>query len=491
MAELLAVKVSAAPPGGATAVAEFAHSDRLNRIPGVSKAVAERAGFSGKPGSLMALHEGDGARIVVGLGPSGEVTADDLRMATAAFVRFASHHRRAAVVLPDVGLDPTEVAGAVAEAAMLANYAFTELKSDAEAGPKLSALTLAADGDLRALRAAVARATAVADGVCFARDMVNLPGGQLTPEHFANVAAERARAAGLEVEVMDAEQIAAERLGGLVAVNKGSEHSPRLVKLTYTPEGAGEDVPKVALVGKGITFDSGGLSLKPPDSMIGMKMDMGGAAAVIGAMCALSALAVPVRVVSFTPMTDNMTGPDAQRPGDVYTARNGTTVEVLNTDAEGRLILGDALVLASEEEPSAIVDLATLTGACMVALGERIAGLMANDDDLRRRIEDAASRAGERVWPLPLPPDYAKQLESEVADVKNIGTRYGGTLTAGLFLSRFVSEGIPWAHLDIAGPAMGNDVHGVNPKGGTGFGVRTLVQLLADWDREEDRRHDP
>ncbi len=286
--------------------------------------------------------------------------------------------------------------------------------------------------------------------------------------------------------MLDEEDIRAARLGGLLAVNKGSAHPPRLVKLTYEPaadlnpstEGPTETV---ALVGKGITFDSGGLSIKGSEPMIGMKMDMGGAAAVIAAMCALPALEVPVRVVSFTPMTDNMTGPDAQRPGDVYTARNGTTVEVLNTDAEGRLVLGEALVLASEEEPAAIIDLATLTGACVVALGEKIAGLMSNDEDLRTRIASASQQAGERMWPLPLPDDYAKGLESDVADIKNIGTRYGGTLTAGLFLQRFVAPGIPWAHLDIAGPAMGQNEDGANPKGGTGFGVRTLCQFLVSW----------
>jgi leucyl aminopeptidase len=213
-----------------------------------------------------------------------------------------------------------------------------------------------------------------------------------------------------------------------------------------------------------------------------MKMDMGGAAAVIAAVCALPALDVGVRVIGFAPMTDNMVNGDAQRPGDVYTARNGTTVEVLNTDAEGRLVLGDALALASEEEPDAIVDLATLTGACLVALGDRIAGLMANDDDFRATVADAAARAGERVWPLPLPDDYRPRLDSQIADIKNIGGgRYGGTLTAGLFLRDFVGEGIPWAHLDIAGPAWLSEPDGEQPKGGTGFGVRTLISLLEGW----------
>ncbi len=234
----------------------------------------------------------------------------------------------------------------------------------------------------------------------------------------------------------------------------------------------------MALVGKGITFDSGGLSLKPSDAMIGMKGDMGGAAAVLGAFAAIGRIGARVRVLGFVPLTDNMTGPDATRVGDVLTFRNGKTAEVLNTDAEGRLILADALSLASEAEPDAIVDLATLTGACMVALGARIAGLMGNSEGFVDQVREAAGRAGEPVWPLPLPSDLRKKIDSEVADMKNIGDRNGGALTAGLFLKEFVGEGTPWVHLDIAGPAFSEEAYGELPKGGTGFGIRTLVALL-------------
>jgi leucyl aminopeptidase len=337
--------------------------------------------------------------------------------------------------------------------------------------------------EVRAVRAAAERASIVADAVCFARDLVNTPGGTLTPQVFADLAAERATAAGLEVEVLDADGIAEAGLGGLLAVNQGSTQPPRMVKLTYTPDAELEPTgDTLAFVGKGITFDSGGLSIKPADGMIGMKMDMGGAAAVIAAMCALPALGARTAAVSFTPMTDNMINGDAQRPGDVFTARGGTTVEVLNTDAEGRLILADALVLASEEQPTAIVDLATLTGACLVALGDRIAGLMSNDDEFRGRVVGAAAVAGERVWPLPLPADYRKLLDSRVADISNISSaRFGGTLTAGLFLQEFVGDGIPWAHLDIAGPAYLDSPDGEQGPGGTGFGVRTLLQLTCGW----------
>ena len=485
MSESPAVKVAKVAPAGATAVAVCATSDHLTRVPGVRKAVLDRAGFTGAVGTSVVLDDGQQALVVVGLGPSGAVGADELRRAAAAFVGAVRRHRRVAFEYPEVDLDLADGARAVAEGLILGSYSFDEFKPTARDTPRIDSVTVAVGddaADVRAARAAVAAGTAVADAVCFARDLVNTPGGTLTPAVFADRAAERAGAAGLTVEVLDQKAIKAERLGGLLAVNQGSTHPPRLVKLTYEPADAPAEVETVALVGKGITFDSGGLSLKPADGMMDMKMDMGGAAAVIAAMCALPSLDVGVRVVGFAPMTDNMVNGDAQRPGDVFTARNGTTVEVLNTDAEGRLILADALCLASEEEPAAIVDLATLTGACLVALGDRIAGLMANDDDFRDRVAGAADRAGERVWPLPLPDDYRPRLDSQVADIKNITSgRFGGTLTAGLFLRDFVGEGIPWAHLDIAGPAWLAEPYGEHPKGGTGFGVRTLIALVEGW----------
>ncbi len=495
-ADLLAVKASATIPAGATAVGTFVFKDRLTKDTGIKKAVAERNGFSGGTGSVWKRTDGENTQVLIGLGDSDKLDAAAIRSGVAAFIRAVSKHRRAGLSLdPDVaealGVEPSELAGLIAEAAILANYSFEEYRSSDDEGPKLNALTLATDESLQGVRAEIGAGAALAAEVCFARDMVNTPGGDLTPARYADIAAERARAAGLTAEVLGKPEIQKLELGGLLAVNKGSEHPPRLLKLTYTPESPEapespesseeQDLPTVVLVGKGITFDSGGLSLKPAEGMMGMKMDMGGSAAVIAAMCALPAVQAPVKVVGITPMTDNMTGGDAQRPGDIYTAKDGTTVEVLNTDAEGRLILADALALAVEEEPDAIVDLATLTGACMVALGDKIAGLMSNNDDFRDQVGQAAKNAGERMWPLPLPDDYAEQLKSDVADVKNIGSRYGGTLTAGLFLKRFVGDDIPWAHIDIAGPAYASEVADVSPKGGTGFGVRTLVELLRTW----------
>jgi len=254
------------------------------------------------------------------------------------------------------------------------------------------------------------------------------------------------------------------------------------VEVSYAPDPAAECRGSVALVGKGITFDSGGLSIKTGAGMMTMKCDMSGAAAVLGAMSAIAAVAPPVKVTGYMPMTDNMLGGDATRPGDVLTMANGATVEVLNTDAEGRLVLADALSLASRAEPDAIVDLATLTGACMVALGPKVAGLMGNNEAWVAQLADAAERTGERVWRLPLPDDYKEQLDSPVADMKNIGGPHGGALTAGLFLSSFVAEGIPWAHLDIAGPAFTDAEGGETAKGGTGFGVRMLLDALVNFE---------
>ena len=479
------VTLGKAVPANAAAVAVPAFSDRLNKVDGVRKAVLDRAGFAGRVGQTLVLDDGDSARIVVGLGPAAKVGATALRKAGAAFTKALRGHRRAAFVLPDDTGDLTQAqaAGAEAEGVVLGGYRFDAYRSQA---PKKGAasVTVVVD-DPRAARPALDRALASADAVTFARNLVNEPGGALTPAVFAEAVTERASAAGLTVEVLDAKALEAAGLGGIVAVNKGSVHPARLVHLTYEPadpllDEDGDPVT-VALVGKGITFDSGGLSLKPADGMMDMKCDMAGAAAVSAAMCALPALDVPVRVESWTPLTDNMTGGDAQRPGDVYTARNGTTVEVLNTDAEGRLVLADALALATETKKAAVLDLATLTGACMVALGDKIAGILGNDDELLGDVEEAAEVAGERVWQLPLPADYRAQLDSSIADLKNIGTRFGGTLTAGLFLQEFVADGTPWVHMDIAGPAFLAAEDGEHPKGAPGFGVRTLLALLAAW----------
>jgi leucyl aminopeptidase len=299
----------------------------------------------------------------------------------------------------------------------------------------------------------------------------------MTPEALADAAREYGSAAGLEVKVRTRKAIREMGLGGLLGVNRGSSNPPRFIELRWRPPV--EPRGTVALVGKGITFDSGGLSIKTGTGMMTMKSDMAGAAAVMAASAAAARLGLPVEVRTYVAATDNMTGPDAMRPGDVLRLRNGKTIEVLNTDAEGRLILADALSVASERGPDGIIDVATLTGACRVALGARIAGLMGNHDGWLVQVESAAASSGEPVWRLPLPADYRKQVESPVADMKNIGSGgEAGALVAGLILQEFVGEGIPWAHLDIAGPAFVDNEDGESAKGATGYGTRLLVDLL-------------
>jgi leucyl aminopeptidase len=309
---------------------------------------------------------------------------------------------------------------------------------------------------------------------------VNTPAGDLSPRRFGEIAIDLAGSSGIEIDVLNEEAIAVEGLGGLLGVAAGSVEPPRFIRLRYVPEG-GSPVA-VALVGKGITFDSGGLSLKPPGSMMTMKTDMGGAAAVLGAFCAFAGLGVAVEVRGYLAVTENMPSGSATRPGDVLRIRNGKTIEVLNTDAEGRLVLADALSLALEERPDAIVDLATLTGACIAALGNKIAGVLGNDDRLIAAVCAAGRRAGEPMWPLPLPAGYRSHIESEIADMKNMGVNgQAGALSAGLLLQEFVGDA-PWVHLDIAGPVRSEEDRGYHRKGATGFGVRTLIELVGAYE---------
>jgi leucyl aminopeptidase len=436
-------------------------------------------GFEAEHGQVCAAPAGAGTVWLVGLGDADDLDAQRVRAAMGCLARTASRHASLAV---DVGAVGERVAGpdlaqAVAEGVALGAYRYDELKSSATPHA-LERLVLLAGGGKR-VQDALDRGLGIAAAVCVARDLVNEPGGSLTPRRFAQVVERLGATHGFEVEAWDDKRIKAEKMGGLLGVNRGSQQPARFLALRHEPERARSTL---ALVGKGITFDSGGLSIKPSEGMIGMKGDMAGAAAVVGAFVAAATVGSRVRLLGFIPLTDNMTGPDATRVGDVLTIRGGKTVEVLNTDAEGRLVLADALQVAADAEPDAIVDLATLTGACMVALGDRIAGAMGTHQGLVEQVRTAADAAGEPVWPLPLPVSLRPQLDSEIADLKNIGNgRYGGTLTAGLFLKEFVPETMPWVHLDIAGPAFRQDVDGELPKGGTGFGVRTLARLVTSF----------
>ena len=471
-------------PANTAVVAHGINSDKLNSLPkGLNPAELKKLGFKGELGQVQILPSGNKLIAAVGLGESNEISPTRLRNAAAALARAARRHSSVATDLVSKSdLETTQAIHSVVEGMALSLYKF-DYKSSSTKNKEDESLkkVVLAGSTSSAANSAISKATAVVEGVILARDLVNEPGGSLTPQVFARKVTRMAKEKGLTAKVMDEAAIKKAGLGGLLGVNRGSDNPPRFVELTYRPKGKAKAT--LALVGKGITFDSGGLSIKPWQGMSEMKTDMGGAAAVTGAMSALSSLAPKIRVKGYLPMTDNMLGGDATRPGDVLKIRNGKTIEVINTDAEGRLILADALSLASETKPDAIVDLATLTGACMVALGSDIAGLMGKNEAFLDQVEKAAEDAGEKVWQLPLPDEYRDLYKSPIADMKNISAGgYGGAITAGLILSEFVADGIPWAHLDIAGPARADKDSAEIVEGGTGFGVRTLIKLIQSFE---------
>ena len=424
--------------------------------------------------------------VLTGLGDVSEgPTTEALRRAAGAATRALSGVGSVAVARPASGVD--EVA-AVAEGAALGCYRYAGVRGEKAGAAKAgkgkekdsapsTVTVVTGEAKDKAAKAAAKRAGILADATAYARDLVNTPPNLLFPQSFAESVKERAGAssAKVSVKVLDEKALAKGGFGGIVGVGQGSANPPRIVELSWKPARA---KASLAFVGKGITFDSGGLCIKPPASMLTMKSDMAGAAAVAATVFAAAELGLPVAVTGYLCLAENMPSGTAQRPGDVVTMRNGTTVELIDTDAEGRMVLGDGLCLASEGKPDAVVDIATLTGAQMVALGARVAGIMANDDAFRETVRDAAGRAGEAAWPMPLPDDLRSQLDSTVADLAHKGERWGGMLTAGLFLKEFVGEGLPWAHVDIAGPSFNEGgAWGHTPKGGTGYGVATLLSL--------------
>jgi leucyl aminopeptidase len=317
----------------------------------------------------------------------------------------------------------------------------------------------------------------ISEAVCMARDLVNGPSNQITPTVLAEKATEIAKDHGMEVQVLEVSQAEAMGMGAFVAVAKGSQEPGKFIILEYN---RGKRLDTIALVGKGITFDSGGISIKPSENMDRMKDDMSGAAAVLATMRAASKLLLPFHLVGIMPATENLPSGKAYKPGDILKTLSGQTVEVISTDAEGRLILSDALTYSLRYQPKAIIDLATLTGACVIALGDYVIGLFSNDDSLLKRIEEASARTGERVWRMPLWDEYFDYLKSDAADFRNVGTRAAGAIVGAIFLSKFV-EKVPWVHLDIAGPASIDKEKPYIPRGGTGAGVRLLIQMLRDW----------
>lgn len=438
--------------------------------------VAQGLGAGSKVGTAVVLPSAAARVIVTGVGDV-DVTPERVRRAAGAALRLAAGLPGEAPLCVAISLDivSPESVKAAAEGALLAAHSSFPRRDDGVAG--IGRITIVAP-DARDSKRAVETGAVVAAGVSEARDWVNQPPNVLYPESFAEEARALAREAKLEVEVLDEKALAKGAYGGLLAVGGGSARPPRLVRLSYNPRDAKRHL---VLVGKGITFDSGGLDIKPADSMYTMKLDMAGAAAVLASMRAIARLKLKVRVTAYAAMAENMPSGTAYRPSDVLTVYGGTTVENGNTDAEGRLVLADALARASEDSPDLLVDIATLTGACMVALGSRTAGLMASDDATANHVLDAAETAGEAFWHLPITDEVREQLRSDVADVRSTGTtRYGGALLAAAFLQKFVGNEAAWAHLDIAGPAFNETAaYDYVAKGGTGYGVRTLVALAS------------
>jgi leucyl aminopeptidase len=456
-------------------------SDQLDSIDiGVDKKTLKLTGFEATAGQIAITQSSEGPCGLIGMGTSDDVTDTTFRQAGTVLARSTKGFKQISVDFSSLlveGVSALSATQALVEGVYLGAYEYTKLKSDPKP-TKLQLVSIVGSG--RKMSNGLDRGKSTSRGVNLARDLVNQPGGELTPAVFARIATKIAKEHRLSIKVLDAPAIKKAKMGGLLGVNRGSTQQPRFVQLTYRPTKPSKK--HLALVGKGITFDAGGLSIKTAQGMSTMKCDMGGAAAVLGTMSVLSELSFPTRVTGYIPLTDNMLGGDATRPGDVLKIRNGKTVEVLNTDAEGRLVLADALSLASESKPNGIIDLATLTGACMVALGNEYAGLMGTDSDLIDQLKEASEATGEDIWQLPLPVSYRAQLDSDVADMKNIGGSYGGAITAGLFLKEFVAEGIPWAHIDIAGPAFADSPWGNHPKGATGYGVRLLLNFIENYD---------
>ncbi len=478
----VAVSTARSAPKTATAVGwAVATKGAVPRQLGLSRSTLEANGFDGKAGQVLSVPNGDGVAVAVGVGDPGTIDSAGLRSAAAAFTRAVSKHAQLATNLADVdGVDPRSAAQAVTEGVLLASYRYTGLKNDPKNASRLEALTLVA-GDKRAkdIGRGADRGKVVASAAAFARELANTPPTYLNAKDLAAKAVDIGSAAGLHVEVFNKDQLEQMGCGGMLGVNRGSTEPPRMVKLTWSPK---NPTGHLALVGKGIMYDSGGISLKGHDVFHqNMKMDMSGAAAVLATMSALKDLKVRTKVTAWLMCTDNMPSGSALKLGDVLTMRNGKTVEIHNTDAEGRLVLADGLSLAVEDAPDAIVDIATLTGAALTATGQSIAPVLGTSQPLVDQLIERSDATDETIWQLPLATKkYRKLLDSVVADMKNIGGPYAGTITASIFLSEFVGD-IPWAHLDIAGPMMVDGDDGIYAKGATGFGTRLLIDLASNF----------
>jgi leucyl aminopeptidase len=413
---------------------------------------------------------------VAGAGKAADFDTERLRKLAAASALMARGRRMARVAFLLRGsLPAAEAVQAIAEGLILSTFSVDQYKSGERFGPPASELLVVAPDEDAGLARVVERGRVLGEASNLARELANEPSNVLTPRAFAERAAAAVRDAGVGVEILDEHAIRKLGMGLLLGVAKGSAEPPRLLVLRHDPPGA-PNAPVLGLVGKGVTFDTGGISIKPADGMERMKDDMAGGAAVVAALRAIAQLKAPIRVVGVVPMTENMPGGGAIKPGDILTGAGGKTVEVLNTDAEGRLILGDGLWYAQQLGATHLVDVATLTGACVVALGKVVSGLFGRPDEWRNAVNAAANRAGDRCWPMPLYEEYFDQMRSEIADMVNTGGRAGGACTAAAFLKEFTG-GLPWAHMDIAGTAWADEAKPFQPKGPIGVAVRTLAEL--------------
>jgi leucyl aminopeptidase len=453
----------------------FLNAEAIGEIEVALRALDAKAG----PDQLTRLHIPSlpvGSVLAVGLGaPRDQWPAEVIRRASGSAARALSGVGSIITLLSELHL------GAAVEGLILGAYQMHEFRSEKTAPkePGLSAIT--ALSTAAGAKRQAARSAAIATAVATARDLVNTPPSHLHPDEFARRAKILGTGAGLSVEILDEKALAGKGYGGIVGVGKGSANPPRLVRLTYRGGKGAKAARRVALIGKGITFDTGGISIKPAAQMHHMTSDMAGAAAVVATMVLVADQKLPIDVIATVPMAENMPSATAQRPGDVLTQYGGITVEVLNTDAEGRLILADAIVRACEDKPDYLIETSTLTGAQTVALGARIPGVMGSDE-FRDRVAALSQAEGENGWPMPLPDELKDDLKSTVADLANISSqRFAGMLVAGVFLREFVAEGVQWAHIDIAGPAYNTTAPwGYTPKGGTGVPVRTLFAVCED-----------
>jgi leucyl aminopeptidase len=464
----------------------FAENSTVNALDqalgGTLRRAIQDERFRAKPGQSLNLHTQGrlpANRVaLLGVGPRGAIRPGSLQALAGRAARLANSTGSATLALLPPASSSADLANqlqVLSEGLILGGYRFDRYLSEEKRTPKtLATALLLVDGTTPELATAIDRGQRVAQAIMRARDLVNEPAAVMTPTRLAAVAREIADQNQLELTVLGPNECRERGMGLFLAVAQGSPEEPRFIHLAWKPAGAKK---RIVIVGKGVTFDSGGLSLKPNDAMLDMKTDMAGAAAVISVMEAVARERLPIEVHALAACTENMPSGTSYKLGDVLRSKAGKTVEINNTDAEGRLTLADALSYGLELHPNAILDFATLTGACVVALGPHIAGVMSNDDALGAEWLAAAKAAGEEMWPLPLPDRLLDQLKSEVADMKNTGERWGGALTAGLFLKEFVGD-TPWAHVDLAGPSSADKESGHVAKGGTGFGVATIFEYL-------------